>query len=131
MFSISYVLANFSTLIFKPRVYIPSVLFLALAVFVGGWNFLQNKKTEAQQAAFSSAKSRCQSWIDKEYNDIRRVAPAFVSGYWEKNGRLVVEVGWHEEAGSSTYYSRLCVVDPESGRMFSPGAFSRNEWEEF
>ncbi|WP_417532186.1 hypothetical protein [Marinobacter lipolyticus] len=48
---------------------------------------------------------------------------------FEKKGKWVVEVGFKRRVDyGDTYSVRLCVVDPENGRLFLPSMMGQSEW---
>lgn len=95
------------------------------------WTEQQINSSEAASRVISTAETKCSQWIGDEYNPNQRTDPATIYGTWEKNGSIVVEIAWPRERSSSTLNSRLCVYDPETGRMQSPGAFGRGRWERY
>lgn len=75
--------------------------------------------------AISSAQAGCLSWF-KSRPDVGG-RDAFLDGTWEKDGHIVVDIGFNLEG--SSYSSRLCVYDPASGKMTAPNNFTRSRWE--
>ncbi|WP_120503436.1 hypothetical protein [Sulfitobacter mediterraneus] len=99
-----------------------------LAIIIGGfWVYDRSKEASVAEAAI--VVSTCIGFINKEFNDNSRSNPAFATDTWTKRGSIVVEVGWKETSFSSTYQTRLCVYDPERGKMSSPGFIGRGRWE--
>ncbi|WP_170432169.1 hypothetical protein [Ruegeria arenilitoris] len=103
-----------------------------VAMFVG-WAAVEaaNSRKVAKNLTVLTATSGCASWIGKEFNDRQYSDPATATGTWEKHGHIVVEVAWKNDWTKDSYTSRLCVYDPVTGRMESPGAFGRSKWERF
>ena len=79
---------------------------------------------------FCPARTACASFINREFNGGNRASPARATDVWQKNGHVVVEVvgkrGWE-----TSLTTRLCVYNPETRRMNSPGAFGRDRWEQY
>lgn len=71
------------------------------------------------------AESACIRW----FNDNRDLGgrDPFSSEVWEKDGSVVVEVGFDKRGRS--YSTRLCVYDLDSNRMSAPNNFTRSRWE--
>lgn len=97
-------------------------------------------------ALFSVLLVSCSSLSDEErdlylsecVNFVEKNAPGrFGSGgfdmqifdFYKKKGKWVAEVGYKRRADYGDSYSvRLCVVDPENGRLFLPSLMEQNEW---
>lgn len=105
---------------------------IALALFAG-WAIKKSaQRAEADHAYLTShVRSRCVSWINDEFNHRSTSNPASAYDSWEKNGHIVVEVAWKKNSYSKSLDARLCVYDPDTGRMQSPGAFGRGRWEKY
>lgn len=73
----------------------------------------------------ASAEQDCVLWF-KRNNDLGGY-DAFASSSWEKDGRIVVEVGF--DMRGQEYSTRLCVYDPETGDMSAPNNLTRSRWE--
>ena len=103
------------------------------AVFVTGWYMMTAaEQAKADRAAFTSQiRSRCASWMNKEFNNNSRSNPTRVYGDWQKNEHIVVEIIWNRGHSGGSLDSRLCVYNPKTGRMHSPGAFDRGRWEKY
>ena len=71
------------------------------------------------------AEAACVGWFEDE-RDLGGSDP-FSSDVWEKDGSVVVEVGF-DKSGNS-YSTRLCVYDLDSDRMSAPNNFTRSRWE--
>ncbi|MFW8596149.1 hypothetical protein [Cribrihabitans neustonicus] len=103
------------------------VAVVILALFAG-WSMM--KSAERAEADLShlvtQVRSTCASWLNKEMNGSNRINPAWANDAWQKKGHIVVEVVWKE---GSSHRSRLCVYDPSTRKMDSPGAFGRVRWE--
>ncbi|KIC10779.1 hypothetical protein RA19_10330 [Leisingera sp. ANG-M1] len=135
MWAFSYFLANlgdyFDRLIAN-KVLLGLLVAVPVAILgYGHWAEQQVETQRVQAAAVENVKGQCRSWIQREYNRYPRNNPSFVSGVWSKNEHIVVEVGWRKQADDATYRTRLCVYDPRSGRLSSPGAFGRWRWEQY
>ncbi len=76
-----------------------------------------------------AGRTNCTSFIDREFNRRSFSEKAKALGSWQKREHIVVEVGWKESAVSSAYVTRLCVYDPSTGNLVSPGALGRFRWE--
>lgn len=102
-------------------------------VAFAGWSYWGSvKQTEADLASATSyARSACTSFINKEFNNNSRSNPARVYGDWQKNEHIVVEIVWNRGYSGGSLDSRLCVYNPETRRMHSPGAFGRERWEQY
>lgn len=103
------------------------VLLGVLAVVVLGalgFFYMQNA-TGVSADQMRRAESACVRW----FNDDRDLGgrDPFSSDVWEKDGSVVVEVGF-DRSGSS-YSTRLCVYDINSNRMSAPNNFTRSRWE--
>jgi len=49
---------------------------------------------------------------------------------YKKKSKWVVEVGYKRRADyGDTYSVRLCVVDPENGRLSLPSLMNQSEWQ--
>ncbi len=88
--------------------------------FVGVRTFMGVSAEELRQA-----ESSCVRWF-KEDIDLGG-SDSFSSDVWEKDGFVVVEVGFDRRGAS--YSTRLCVYDPSTNGRSSPGAFDRSRWE--
>lgn len=95
----------------------------ALTIVVVG-SFLLSRGGNSSDA-ISSAQSGCLNWFNSEPDVGGR--DAFLDGTWEKDGHIVVDIGFNLEG--SSYSSRLCVYDPASGKMTAPNNFTRSRWE--
>jgi hypothetical protein len=91
---------------------------VALAVFF-------TMSTGASSAYVQSAEAACLDWF-KSDSDVGAY-DAFLDGTWEKDGHVVVEIGFNKQ--STTYSSRLCVYDPVTRNMTAPNNFTRSRWE--
>lgn len=103
------------------------VLLGVLAVVVLGalgFFYMQNA-TGVSADQMRRAESACVRW----FNDDRDLGgrDPFSSDVWEKDGSVVVKVGF-DRRGSS-YSTRLCVYDINSNRMSAPNNFTRSRWE--
>mgnify|MGYP003136708595 FL=1 len=103
------------------------VLLGVLAVVVLGalgFFYMQNA-TGVSADQMRRAESACVRW----FNDDRDLGgrDPFSSDVWEKDGSVVVEVGF--DRGGSSYSTRLCVYDINSNRMSAPNNFTRSRWE--
>ncbi|WP_282048414.1 hypothetical protein [Sulfitobacter mediterraneus] len=112
----------------SPQVRLAAAAVAILGLFLGGY-WVYSQKQETRQAVGRFAVSNCLDFINREFNNNSRSNPAFIDDTWNKNGSIVVSVGWKETRSSSTYQTRLCVYDPERGKMSSPGALGRGRWE--
>ncbi len=74
---------------------------------------------------FATAESSCLDWFHSEPE--LGAYDAFMSDSWEKDGRIVVEVGYDRNGRS--YSTRLCVFDPENLTMSAPNNLMRARWE--
>ena len=105
----------------------------AVLVLAGasGWSYMRSAKEAEENLAFATglARTKCASWMNIEFNSRNTQRPAKATGSWQKNGHIVVEVVWPESSYSNSLTSRLCVYDPSTGQMSSPGAFGRGRWE--
>ncbi|MCB4458534.1 hypothetical protein [Leisingera sp. McT4-56] len=107
----------------------------ALAVLVVGcfgvWVYLEAMKREETDLAYLTiqVRSQCATWINREFNSGNPQLRARASDSWQKNGHIVVDVTWKDSSSSKSRNTRLCVYDPDTGRMQSPGAFGRGRWE--
>lgn len=103
------------------------VLLGVLAVVVLGalGLFYMQNATGVSADQMRRAESACVRW----FNDDRDLGgrDSFSSDVWEKDGSVVVEVGF-DRRGSS-YSTRLCVYDINSNRMSAPNNFNRARWE--
>ncbi|GAA6208547.1 hypothetical protein NBRC116601_18400 [Cognatishimia sp. WU-CL00825] len=106
----------------KSYVVLASVVVLGVVAFSV---IQQNAAAEVQ----ATAEGNCQKFINKELNPRRKTDPAYVIGTWRKGERIVVEVAWRTSSYDTAYESRLCVYDPNSGRMSVPNVFGRSVWE--
>jgi len=115
----------------RPALIAISVTLLVAIVGFIYWSVDSKTRAETERAV-AYVSSECQNWINKEYNDGRSGSrKAVAMDFWPKNGHLVVEIGWKASSTSSSYSTRLCVVDMETGKMFSPGALGRANWENY
>lgn len=73
----------------------------------------------------ASAEQDCVRWF-KRNRDLGG-DDAFVSSSWEKDGKIVVKVGF--DTNGDEYSTRLCVYDPETGDMSAPNNLTRSRWE--
>lgn len=74
----------------------------------------------------SVASQRCEALVSES---LRAVTETKVFEIWEKNGAMVVEVGY-KQAGEyrSAYSVRKCVYDEKKGVVSLPGIMDR-EWD--
>ncbi|MGH1467220.1 MAG: hypothetical protein ACRBBQ_17870 [Cognatishimia sp.] len=86
-------------------------------------------KQNAEAKTRATAEGHCQKFINEELNPRRKSDPAYVIGTWRKGERVVVEVAWKTSSIGTSFRSRLCVYDPNSGRMSAPGELGRTVWE--
>ena len=112
----------------SPQVRLAAAAVAILGLFLGGY-WVYSQMQETRQAVGRFAVNNCLDFINREFNSNSRSNPAFIDDTWNKNGSIVVSVGWKETRSSSTYQTRLCVYDPERGKMSSPGALGRGRWE--
>ena len=97
---------------------------VVLAIAVAGSLLLSRGGLSSD--AISSAQAGCLNWFKSEPDVGGR--DAFLDGTWEKDGHIVVDIGFNLEG--SSYSSRLCVYDPASGKMTAPNNFTRSKWEQ-
>lgn len=99
----------------------------------GGWQVLAvSHQAQADRTlVVAQVRTQCASFINREFNGGSRNDPARANGVWNKNGHIVVEVVWKENRRDPSYQSRLCVYNPETKRLDSPGAFGRVRWEQY
>ena len=100
-------------------------LLLFLLVGIAALSLAWTRRSETSTASIRSAETACVNWF-KTDSDLG-ARDAFLDRSWKKDGHIVVEVGF-DKRGSS-YSSRLCVFDPEQGRMTAPNNFTRSRWE--
>ena len=76
--------------------------------------------------AISAASQRCEAFVSES---LRAVTETKVFDIWEKNGAIVVEVGY-KQAGEyrSAYSVRKCVYDEKKGVVSLPGMMDK-EWD--
>lgn len=72
----------------------------------------------------TQAEAACESWIGEEFDSAGNTT---IFGSWRKNGKIVVKVGFDPQG--DTYHTRLCLFDPKTRDLSSPGAFDRAQWE--
>ncbi len=48
---------------------------------------------------------------------------------WEKNGNIVIDMGYRDEDTDDPYTMRLCVIDLTKGQIMVPGVFGEAEWK--
>lgn len=108
------------TVLGNKAIYIIAVFGL-LGVLAAAWFFSMPAKTDQ----IARAEDACIWWFKRE----RELSGAgvFTSDIWEKDGRIVVEVGF--DKNSNSYSTRLCVFDPLTGKMQAPNNFTRSRWE--
>lgn len=89
-----------------------------------------SKAREEHATSLSPADQRkvaesCRSWIGREFGF--STSDARVVDSWEKDGRLVFEIGTPVTYGGSPRLF-LCVYDEAKKQMFKPGAFETASW---
>ncbi|CUH52716.1 hypothetical protein [Shimia marina] len=104
-----------------------SALLVVLA-FVGLRSTLIGN-AEIAARTMQSARVSCTNFIDREFNSRRYTEKAKTLDSWVKMNKVVVEIGWKDSASASSYTTRLCVYDPMTRYLDSPGAFGRFRWE--
>lgn len=101
-------------------------LVIALALVAVGAAFLSMPGAIGVSTdQMSRAEFACISWFNED-RDLGGRAP-FSSDVWEKDGHIVVKVGFNKRG--SSYSTRLCVYDPDSNSMSAPNNFTRSRWE--
>lgn len=68
-------------------------------------------------------------WMHQEFLSGDKLRPVTIFEHWRQRGHVVVDVGLPRSGGANSMSSRLCVYDPASGRLTSPGALGRARWE--
>ena len=99
-------------------------IFIASAIIFGVAVYVWKKSSSDSGASMAVAEAACESWLGGELDSEGNTT---IFGSWRKNGKIVVEVGYNPQG--ATYSTRLCVYDPQTRDLESPGAFGRTQWE--
>ncbi|CRL15220.1 hypothetical protein NIT7645_02268 [Phaeobacter italicus] len=96
---------------------------LVMGLAVGGGLYARQSKEKSDLAV--QAENNCASRFEED----RSLGGfgSFAVDRWDKDGRIVVEVGFDKI--DSSYKSRLCVFNPKTSRMTAPTNFGRGRWE--
>lgn len=102
-----------------------SIYLMAVAIFGGlvGLTYLWSVPPATDERL--AAENACLQWFKDDWE--LGGSDEFSSEVWEKDGKVVVEIGFDDNGTS--YNTRLCVFDPETGRMQAPNTFNRGRWE--
>lgn len=103
---------------------------VALVLTIGWVSMQSAQQVKADLANLTGyVRAQCASWINDEFNHGNVTRSARASNSWRKGEYIVVDVTWKDSSVSKSWSSRLCVYDPDTGRLQSPGAFGRGRWE--
>jgi hypothetical protein len=78
----------------------------------------------------AKASSICQAFIAQEMKGRRDSADPETKVFdaWEKNGSIVLEVGYRKASSDGSYSVRKCVLDEKKGTVSSPSPLNDSEW---
>ena len=76
-----------------------------------------------------NAKAQCANFVHTQLN--RNMEHIKVFDYWEKDGKIVVDVGYIDhfnDVGRDSYSMRLCVYDEAAGTISLPSILNDSAW---
>lgn len=74
----------------------------------------------------ATATDACQGFVQERMSVTKENTRIFDS--WEKDGKIVVDVGYKQRSYDSSYSMRLCVYDDKEGTITLPSVLNENDW---